>query len=354
MEKTRMYIFHDLVAEEPVLSSAYLCGFRDLEIKAVLLDNLMREPEMPSPDCLLTFETKPLRETNELLKAGKISEAYSHAEGCPHPQLWKLIAETALQKLDFATADKAFVQRADYTGVQFVKRLRLLDDVQKQGAEVSTYFGKFDEAEKAYREMDRRDLALSLRASLGEWFKVVQLVQQGGGDDKLLQNAWNQVGDHFYERQKISKAVQYYVQAKNYDALVRCYYELEEYPSLEKLTTVITDGSPLLQDVGHRLVSVGMAREAIAAFVKCGDIKSAIDACVKQHQWEGAVQLVESHNHPDIQRVLTQYAPGSRSLPHLNTCIPLPTLTIRNLTSLVHTGFLPPEPPHCRSIRESV
>ena len=72
MEKTRMYIFRGLVAEEPVLSSAYLCGFSDLEIRAVLLDQLMREPEVPTADCMLTFETKDLRETNELLKAGKV------------------------------------------------------------------------------------------------------------------------------------------------------------------------------------------------------------------------------------------------------------------------------------------
>ena len=49
-------------------------------------------------------------------------------------------------------------------GVQFVKRCRLLDDEKKQAAEVAQYFGRFDEAEKLYRDMDRRDLALRLRA----------------------------------------------------------------------------------------------------------------------------------------------------------------------------------------------
>ena len=38
--------------------------------------------------------------------------------------------------------------------------------------QVAQYFGRFDEAEKLYREMDRRDLALQLRASLGDWSKV--------------------------------------------------------------------------------------------------------------------------------------------------------------------------------------
>jgi hypothetical protein len=57
-------------------------------------------------------------------------------------------------------------------GVQFVKRCRLLDDEKKAQAEVAAYFGKFDDAERIYREMDRRDLALQLRANLGDWFKV--------------------------------------------------------------------------------------------------------------------------------------------------------------------------------------
>ena len=68
--------------------------------------------------------------------------------------------------------------------------------------------------------MDRRDLALELRSTLGDWFKVVQLVQQGGGDDHMLQMAWNKIGDYFWERQKPTKAVQYYGQAKNVEMQV--------------------------------------------------------------------------------------------------------------------------------------
>ena len=57
MEKTRMYIFRDLVPEEPVLSSAYLCSFSDLEIRAVLLDQLMKaRPPRATP---LSIATHP-------------------------------------------------------------------------------------------------------------------------------------------------------------------------------------------------------------------------------------------------------------------------------------------------------
>ncbi len=68
----------------------------------------------------------------------------------------------------------------DYQGIQFVKRLRRLDDKQKQKAEVAVYFQRFDEAEALYREMDRKDLAIELRMRLGDWLRVVQLVQVWG------------------------------------------------------------------------------------------------------------------------------------------------------------------------------
>ena len=163
------------------------------------LDQLMKDPEERSKDHVLKFETKALRDTRELLEKVNLGEAYAFVEENSHPRLWRLLAEAGLQKLDFGIAEKAFVHCSDYMGIQLVRRLLLLDDPKKQTAEVATYFGNFDEAEKLYREMDRRDLALELRR-LGDSFKVVQLVQQGGGDDSLLQTAWNKIGDYFWER----------------------------------------------------------------------------------------------------------------------------------------------------------
>jgi WD repeat-containing protein 35 len=36
------------------------------------------------------------------------------------------VAEAALERLDFGVADKAFVQCSDYQGIQFVKKLRMV------------------------------------------------------------------------------------------------------------------------------------------------------------------------------------------------------------------------------------
>lgn len=49
-----------------------------------------------------------------------------------------------------------------------------------------------------------RDLAISLRIKLGDWFRVLQLLRIASGDcdDALLGQAYNGVGDYFADRQK--------------------------------------------------------------------------------------------------------------------------------------------------------
>lgn len=63
MEKTRMYIFRGLNPEEPMSSSGYICHFSNLKIKAVLMDEVMQNPDHPDRDMILRFETKSLRDT---------------------------------------------------------------------------------------------------------------------------------------------------------------------------------------------------------------------------------------------------------------------------------------------------
>ena len=38
---------------------------------------------------------------------------------------------------------------------------------------------RFEEAERLYLEMDRRDLAVNMRIKLGDWFRVVQHIRSG-------------------------------------------------------------------------------------------------------------------------------------------------------------------------------
>lgn len=130
-----------------------------------------------------------------------------------HPRLWRLLAEAALERRDWGTAEKAFAHCADYQvghscarpwlgllllcfappyphpallcpapstsscralptpppqGIQFVRSLQALADPVKQRADVAVYFKRFDEAEALYlHELDRPDFAIALRTRLG-------------------------------------------------------------------------------------------------------------------------------------------------------------------------------------------
>jgi hypothetical protein len=58
------------------------------------------------------------------------------------------------------------------------------------------------------------------------------------------------------------------LQARNTSMLAQCFYHLEDFASLTKLIEVLTEGQPLLADIGKKLQSVGLCTEAVAAFTK--------------------------------------------------------------------------------------
>lgn len=110
MEKTRLYILRGNNPEEPLTSSAYICQFKELEVKSVHLDDIMQTPETPQLDHFITFESRSLRDARSLVTSSALSKAYQFVEDNPHPRIWRLLAESALQKQDFELADKAFVR----------------------------------------------------------------------------------------------------------------------------------------------------------------------------------------------------------------------------------------------------
>ena len=175
MEKNRLFVFRDFEPEEPVLTSGYLCDFTDLEVKSCLLDDILKDPEEIKniKDMFITFEAKSLRDTRDLLTTVSLKEAVEFVEKNPHQRLWKLVTETALDKLNFALAERAMIKTEDYYGVQLVNNISKMEEKVKQKAEVACYFKKYDEAEQIFKDIDRKDLALNLRMRLGDWSKVL-------------------------------------------------------------------------------------------------------------------------------------------------------------------------------------
>ena len=307
-EKNRMYVFRNFQPEEPITCTADLCYFDKLEIKSVKIDELLLNPDAPHFELIVDHHTKALRDVQEVLNRASITDAYSFITDNSHPRLWKLLAEHSLQNLNFVMADKAFVQCADFHGIQFVKQLQSLDNKKLQQAEVCVFFKNFNEAERIYLECERPDLAIDLRMKFGNWFKVEKLLQKGGGNDEMLIQSWNKMGDYYSERQMLTKAVQYYAQAKNTEKLVECLYSLEDYAALTKLIYTLPDGHELLQNIGAKLMSVGICSDAVKAFVKSGNISLAVDCCVTLNQWQNAIRLAENHDIQHIEDLLIEYA----------------------------------------------
>ena len=175
-------------------------------------------------------------------------------------------------------------------------------------AEIAAYFKRYDEAEQTYKEIDRKDLALDLRMRLGDWARVVQLIEQGAGNDEMLKKAYNQLGDYCVERQKWKKAALYYQQAQNNEALVEAYYRLEDFDSLEKLIDSLPERSQILDELGDKFMSVGICEGAVKSYLRYGDVKKAVDTCVVLNQWNQAVELAEQHNFLQIETLLSRYA----------------------------------------------
>jgi WD repeat-containing protein 35 len=242
-----------------------------------------------------------------------------------------MIGNEALQKLDLASAQKAFVRCQDYHAIQFVKRLQLIDvrflcadnvqDKAKQKAEIQAYLEKFDDAEKLYTDMDRTDLAVDLRMRLGDWIRVAQVLKtspSAATSDVVLENAWSRIGDSLFDRQQYQQAAAYYAQARNLERLADCYYFTEDFVGLEKILYQLPDDHALLpvhlacvhsrQVLAQRFKSVGMSQQAITAHLKRGNIKAAIDVCVYLNEWQKAIELAEIHKMPEIESLLEQYA----------------------------------------------
>ncbi|XP_030387357.1 WD repeat-containing protein 35 [Scaptodrosophila lebanonensis] len=311
MEKTRMYVFRGNDPEEPISCAGYICTFEDLEITSVMLDDIISIGELQTPlTHIIQLRVKALRDTEDLLENVGLEDAKLFIEDNPHPRLWRLLAESALKKLELDTAENAFVRCANYPGIKLIKRLRNINKDVLQRAEIAAFYGEFEEAEKLYLDADRRDLAIDLRITLCDWFRVVQLYRMGGTgvSDHQMETAWQEIGNHFANLNSWESAKTYYEKSQYSEGLMDALYHLELFDELEKCVEKLPDKSPLLLKLADMLASVGMCSEAVEAFLKFGDQKAAVNACVNLRQWGLAVELAQKYQMPEVNTLLSQHA----------------------------------------------
>lgn len=308
MEKNKMSIIRGETIEEPTISSGYLARFKDLEITGVSIDDLLAHAEQPSKDFIAIFETKTLRELRDLVIAQGLQAGYSFVENVPHKRLWRFLAEAALEEMNLDVAEHAFVRYKEYYGVQLVKQLKTMDKI-KARAEIAVYLGKFDEAESIYLEIDRKDLAIAMYKKVGNYQRVIQLLQTGGGNDALIRDVFDKIGYNYADKFKWKKAMGSFEQSQNFDGLALCYYHLGNYKDLVNLKSVIPEGSSSLLTLAGFFESVGMHQDASDCYIKLNnDVKSAIDCCVALNRWDAALALAEQYDFPQVEGLLNRFA----------------------------------------------
>ncbi|XP_058792392.1 WD repeat-containing protein 35 [Phymastichus coffea] len=317
VEKSRIYIFRGLEPEEPISCSGYVCCFRDLEIRCVLLDELVQKLQEARSELVVELQVKSLRDTRELLKSVGLREAEEFVRDNPHPRLWRLLAEHALRQLELDAAESAMVRCADYLGIRFIKRLRGVREPGLQRAEVLAFLGDHEAAEQAYLDLERRELAVELSQRLANYPRALQLMRLGSGDasaatsDAQLETARLRLGGQLAARQQWAAAREHLALATSgadLERLLECHYRLEEYEELAALATRLRDGSPELLRAARMLASVGMCQPAVQCLVRCSEVRQAVEVCVRSNRWDQALELARNWRLPGIAELLGKYA----------------------------------------------
>ena len=91
-----------------------------------------------------------------------------------------------------------------------------------------------------------------MRRKMGDWPRVVQLIEQGAGNDEDLKRAYKNLGDYSAERGKWAKACKYYQTAQDNESLVEAYFKMEDFNNLENLLAILPENSPVLEHLGER------------------------------------------------------------------------------------------------------
>ncbi|CAB3400293.1 unnamed protein product [Caenorhabditis bovis] len=306
-EKAKMIVLKGDESEEPVTTSGYICSFRGLTVRTVLVDNFLMKPEKPEKKNIQDIEIKSLRDCKHLLERMKIDEATTFIEKNPHPMLWKLLAEVALHKLDVATAEHAYVKLSDYAGISFCKRLQNITNTDLKRAEVFAHLTNFEKAEKTYIQCDRRDLAIQMYKDVFDYRSVLRLLP-ADGDDSVRMQVLEYVADYYFERQMWKNASEYYRKCNVLEKRIEACVFGTLFGELEDLACQLPDNHQLLEPIGDIFAGRGLCEPAVDCYIRTGLPRKAMSCCIELNFWDRANKIAKAHNLEDVESMLAKYA----------------------------------------------
>ena len=96
---------------------------------------------------------------------------------------------------------------------------------------------------------------------------------QKAGDDKLLSLVHKNMGRVYMDQRRWHAAIRFFVLSKQSEALVECFFELNDYEDMEELMDALPEGDPILADIARKMESVGLCHSAVKGFVKVGQAR---------------------------------------------------------------------------------
>ena len=155
-----------------------------------------------------------------------------------------------------------------------------------------------------------------------DWFRAVQILNSGFGDDVQLRDCFNAIGFYyFHHKHNYAKALEAFQSSKNYELQILCHMQLNDFSSLKKLIEEIPDSvdhRKLLDELGFYLESMGQCELACQSYEKTENFKRCVEACINLNVWDKALQYSQEHNYPQTEQLLQKQIAQGLAKPELS------------------------------------
>ena len=216
MERNKLYFYSNLLHEgDPYICTDYLAKYIDNEAIAVKLEDLINNKNNSNinpNNYIKKYENKILAKFNNLLDTGKnLDEIYDFVKKNPNKKLWRKLSMKAMDNLDFDTARKSMLQMNDFNGIEFLNKMKNVNDPELLKAEIAQYNSNYEEASKLFSKSNRNDLNLAMLMKLGKWEQVSEIMSQDENDENKntkndqIKIVYNNCADELFEKKSTIK-----------------------------------------------------------------------------------------------------------------------------------------------------
>ena len=313
LEKQRLYVYHDFIPEESIMSLTHIGEFKDLVVQTMNFLDLLKDPLNPSPAYFHRFDSKPLHDLKLLLTTTIArDEIITYVKEKNHPTLWKLLAEACLESKDIYNAQKAFEQTHDKASQMFMKAISSYPrNSDLQNGLISWFLQKYDLAEEFLTRADRIDLVLEMLSSMCNWHRIIEIADYEENKDLIIK-AHEMLGYEEIENDNWEEAAEHFRNAGDIENYIECLFNGRMHDKINLYINSFTPKSnknnEIMKKIGHKFALLGNIEQSIRAFLKIDDVNEAIEACISLDEWKQALLLADQYKSVDKKKIVSRYA----------------------------------------------